>query len=119
MRPDALIPAVSPYERKPEGVASAMARRFANDAARGLQSLGNEAADTAVRLMRKLREAGVSPTSLGHVHAAISDALRDIQGGITKELDDVKQHEDQHKLDLSEWEAIEVRDMYARAGGGR
>lgn len=79
-----------------------MAKSFAIDAADGLLTEANLAADYAARLIATLRNAGAGNLSIGALKDALTDAFGDCQGAINRALDGEGLAEDRHQIDLSE-----------------
>ncbi len=78
------------------------AQRFALEAANGLLTEGNLAADYAARMLRCLRNAGAKDQDLALLRDALSDTFGSVQGAIDRVLDDEGLAEDWHQIDLSE-----------------
>lgn len=81
--------------------ASAMARRFAVDAADGLKEAADKAVDHAETMIMWLQEAGASANQIDDLRKLLLDMLGDIQGGINKTLDNEGEVTDDHRVDVS------------------
>ncbi len=77
-------------------------RAFAYDAARGLLSEGNTAADHAVRMLASLRHAGLTDAEIEALRATLLDAFGDVQGRIDRILDNEGLAETDYQIDLAE-----------------
>lgn len=94
------------YLSSSRAVRKAMAQSFAQDAADGLRTEADAAADLAARMIASLRNAGAGSISIGAVKDALADAFKDCQGAIIRALDsEGLEPRPEDTIDLSEVEA--------------
>lgn len=83
--------------------ATAMARRLADQAAEGQREAAQRAADTAVRLLAQLKEAGAPRDKVEDIRfILLDDIFGTIQGEINRTLDNEGWAADLHQLELGE-----------------